>query len=375
MSIKDHISNQHNNTTRQYEMDLARAIPVFCLPFVHTVIECTPVERIYDPIPFFFNIVIGQPLGAPMFLFVMGACIHYSKKNLPTDMMRRGRLLFFAGFLLNIWRFFIPYMTGYAITKNADKFITPLPYRVFGNDVLQFAGLFFLLLGLLLHFKIPEKWIAGLALVMSVAGSLIRHFDTGSTALNIALGHVIGTEDTAGLYVMSDFPLLNWFIVPLCGYFFGKILIKVEDKGAFYARISPIPLVASTAFFIIEYFYGFGQMNSGRTLLYSENCYYHALWYDALAYAAFAVGVLGLNFLILKHISRRLHAFIISLSKNITHVYIIHWFLVVMSTNVVLYAIRGTQELSTGPTLLLSLLIFLIAYPLALLWGRKSKKG
>ena len=72
-ALRDCFANSAVNVGRQQEIDLARAIPVFFLPAVHTVIECTPVERIYDPIPFFFNIVIGQPFGAPMFIFAMGA--------------------------------------------------------------------------------------------------------------------------------------------------------------------------------------------------------------------------------------------------------------------------------------------------------------
>ena len=363
------------NTGRQVEMDLARAIPVFCLPFVHTVIECTPVERIYDPIPFFFNIVIGQPLGAPMFLFAMGACISYSRRNSPQNQMLRGATLFVAGFLLNVLRFFIPYMTGYLLTGEADKYLTPLPYRVFGNDVLQFAGLFFLLIGFLCYLKVPDKGIVLIAAIMSVCGSLIRHFDTGNVVLNIALGHFMGTEDTAGLYVMSDFPLLNWFIVPVCGYVFGKALLHLKDKDTFYKIVTPVPFVLYIAFCVIEYVLEFGQMGTGDTLLYCENCYYHALWYDTLGFAIFAVSMLGVYHFIMKVLSGLPRKFIISLSRNITHVYVVHWFLVVMLTNVVLYVIRGTQDLPIGPTLLLSLVIFLITYPSALFWEKQSKKN
>lgn len=374
LAIRDLISDSPVNTGRQYEFDLARAIPVFFLPFVHTVIECTPVDRIYEPIPFFFNIIIGQPLGAPMFLFAMGACINFSRKSSPLDHMKRGLFLFIAGFLMNMWRFLLPYIIGYGITQDADKFITPLPFRVFGNDVLQFAGLFFLLFGFLQYIKLKDRWIFVIAALMSVAGSFIRHFDTGNNALNIALGHFIGTEDAAGLYVMSDFPLLNWFMVPLCGYLFGKVLLRIKDKGSFYKIIFPIPLIASVIFFVIEYQFGFGQMASGETLLFSENCYYHALWYDAIGYVAFAIGILGAYYFLMKIVPGFLKRFIVSLSRNITRIYVIHWFLVVMFTNVVLYSIRGTQDLPIVPTLLLSLLIFLITYPAALLWERASRK-
>ena len=80
-TIKQLVGDKPVNVGRQHEIDLARAVPVFFLPFVHTFIECTPIDRLYDPIPFFFNIVIGQPFGAPMFLFAMGACILYSHRD------------------------------------------------------------------------------------------------------------------------------------------------------------------------------------------------------------------------------------------------------------------------------------------------------
>ena len=369
--IKGCIADGNVNLGRQEEMDLARAIPVFFLPFVHTVIECTPIERLYDPVPFFFNIVIGQPFGAPMFLFVMGACIHFSHRNSPQRLMRRGITLFIAGFLFNMFRFGIPYLIGYALTKNAEKFITPLPYKVFGNDVLQFAGLFFLLLGFLLYRKLSDRTIFFIASVMSIAGSFIRHRDLGYPALNIALGHFMGTEDAAGL-VMTDFPLLNWFFVPVAGYLFGRLLLRIKDKGRFYKIVSPLPLAAYAVFCVLEVVFEFGQMDSGPTLLYSENCYYHLLWYDALGLAIFAVSILGVYYALMRRFPDLLKRFITSLSRNITRVYVIHWFLVVMLTNVVLYSVRGTQELPILPTLLLSAAILLVTYPLAILWERIS---
>ena len=372
-SLKNCFSEEKVNTGRQDEMDMARAIPVFCLPFVHTFIECTPIERLYDPLPFFFNIVIGQPLGAPMFVFAMGACIHYAKKCTPQDFMKRGLILFIAGFLLNFLRFGLPYLLGYAINHDAEKYLTPWAYKVFGNDILQFAGLFFLLFGLLSYLKIPDLGILGISAVMSVIGSLVRHVDMGVPALNIALGHFIGTQDAAEL-VMSDFPLINWFMLPVMGYIFGKFLIRMKDKATFYKILSPIPFVAYIIFFILEYVYGIGQNKVEPTVLASENCYYHILWYDVVGFAVFAIGVFGVYYFLMNVFPEPVKRFVNSLSRNITRVYVIHWLFVVILTNVVLYTVRGTQDLPIGPTFLLSVVIFGFTYPLALLWESASKK-
>ena len=165
MRYSEWIQKDKINTGRQQEIDLARAIPVLSLPFVHCVIECSSLESIGKPIPFFFDVVIGAPLGAPIFMFCMGISLLYTKHNSYKDMLKRELILFIAGFVLNIIRFAIPYLTGYLITGEYDKYIAPMPFKVFGNDILQFAGLAFMLLGLLKKQQRRDKIPAGVGFV------------------------------------------------------------------------------------------------------------------------------------------------------------------------------------------------------------------
>ena len=73
MKLKDKIfSHEEINTTRQWELDLARAAIIFCLAFIHVTIECTGDEGLRNGIPYFFDTVIGGPFSAPMYMFVMG---------------------------------------------------------------------------------------------------------------------------------------------------------------------------------------------------------------------------------------------------------------------------------------------------------------
>ena len=373
MKISDIISKDNVNTGRQLEVDLARAIPVMSLPFVHTVIECCTSANINEPIPFLFNVIIGAPLGAPIFMIAMGISIIYSRHSSPKDLMKRGLILFLAGFALNVLRFFIPYMIGFMITGEHEKFIDPLVYKVFGNDILQFAGLAHILLGFLKKHEIPDKWIAVLALVMSLTGWYFRHIDFGIPALNIICGHIIGTQNDNG-FVLSDFPVLNWFIVPFGGYLFGKLLIRVKDKKKFYLPIGPILAVLYWVYFALESHFAFGKMAGGATVVEEENAYYHATTYDAISYLVCAAGMLGVYFIITTIAPKWLNRFFTSVSRNITRIYIIHWFFVVMSTNVILYAIKGTQELAVPWIMLLALVIFLISYGMALWIESISKK-
>lgn len=368
MKLRELLSDGQVNTGRQTELDFGKALPVLCLPFVHCFIECTPSEGLDHGIPFLFDYVIGSPISAPMFMFCMGVGIAYTKKNSAPDLAKRAGKLFLIGMLLNICRFLFPYLIGYAITGEAGKYLEPLVYRVFGNDILQFASLCFLCIALFVKLKVPDVLMLLLSFGASLIGWGFNDVDLQSNAANLALGHFIGTEDAAGL-VVSDFPLLNWLIVPVAGFVFGNVLRRVRDKDAFYRRIFPIPLVLSVVFLVIEYFVGIGMNRPG-----GENTYYHATTYDVLAFIALTVGLLGVYHFVRRILPDRVRAFFTGVSRGITSIYCIHWVFVVWITNVLLYVVRGTQELPVWQTLVLSFAILVVTLILSQLW-RKYKKG
>ena len=111
------------NLGRQRELDIGKAVPILCLPFVHCIIECCTEEQLLHGVPYAFDMIIGGPMAAPMFMFCMGATIHYSLKNTAKDMAMRGLKLSLVGFLLNICRFLIPYLIGYAATGDEREAI------------------------------------------------------------------------------------------------------------------------------------------------------------------------------------------------------------------------------------------------------------
>ena len=373
MRYRDWLEKEKVNFGRQQEVDLARAIPVMSLPFVHCVIECCSTETINQPIPFLFNVIIGAPLGAPIFMFSMGLSLVYSKRCSDSkEIMRRGLILFIAGFLLNILRFGIPYLIGYALTGETEKFLAPILYKIFGNDILQFAGLALLLFGFLKKKKLQDPVILAIAFVMSLIGWCFRHVNFGIPAVNVIMGHFIGTEEPNG-FVLSDFPILNWFMIPVAGYIFGNILIRIKDKKKFYLPFLALLAVVYWVYFAIESRLHFGKMAGGATIVEEENAYYHAETFDIISYIVCAIGMLGVYYLITSHCPEWLNKFFTSVSRNITRIYIIHWFFVVMSTNVILYKINGTQELPVWQIMVLALIIFLISY-FGALWIEKLQK-
>ncbi len=349
------LADEPVNKGRQWEMDLARAIPILCLPIIHCIIECCTDEMLESGIPYLFDTVIGGPFSAPMYMFAMGVSIEYSRRRTPKAIALKGLDLILISYVLNIYRFLIPYLFGYAFSGDREQFIEPLIYRVLGNDILLFAGIALCVIALFLKYGLSIKKMLIIAFAFSILGALTTGLDTGSVLGNILLGSFIGTEDDTGLLI-SDFPLLIWFIVPVSGMAFGSILRRVrpEDKGRFYATIS-VPTLCIAAIYICA-----GIDNTTGMFGEGQNCYYHMMPWDMYASIILDVGMMGLWYLLTKHISGKAQAFFSDVSSKITAFYCIHWVFVRTITNVILYLKNGTQILPVWKTLLLSVGIILV---------------
>lgn len=351
----DVFSTEKCNTGRQIELDIGKAIPIFCLAFVHCVIECCTDAQLLHGIPFLFDSIIGGPISGPMFLFCMGATVHYSRSFSPREMAMRGFRLLRAGFILNIFRFLIPFLIGWALTGDVEKYIEPLPYYMFGNDVLQFAGLAMFVIALFMRLKFSKKVMFSIALAFSVAGTFLRGTDMGNDVLNIVFGWVIGTVNEADL-IISDFPLLNWLFIPVCGYIFGSVLIHVKNKNRFYTSFAPAMLVIAVVVMVIECHYRVGCFGDG------QNAYYHLYTYDALWFPLLTIGLLGMWYGVSSFLPETILKFFTYTSRHITKFYCIHWVYVRLITNVLLFVLLGTQVIPLWAVMLLSLCIVLMTY-------------
>lgn len=351
---------------RQLEFDSVKMVFVFIVVLIHCTIECTTDENLGSGFPYLFDTVIGGPLAAPPLMFCMGACIVFSRKKDWKTIFMRGVGLFGMGFLLNICRYTIPYLIGYGLTGDYAKYIDPIWYRTFCNDIFQFAGLAICAIAIMIRLRIPDLELFLFALACSVLGTCLNGTDVGTPAGNIALGYLIGTEDAAGK-VFSDFVFLNWLIVPVCGYLFGKRLQKTRDKAAFYRRISPVCAVISVIYFLVGIRGALGMFGDG------ENCYYHIVTWDALACVITAVGLLGIHYAIDRRLLASVMAKISHIGQSMTMVYCVHWVLLVFIVDLGVYIIRGTQELSFGWVVVLSCLITGLSLLLVELWSRKWK--
>lgn len=340
MKLKDKIfSLDEINTSRQWELDLARAVIIFCLALIHVTIECTTDEGLCSGIPYLFDTVIGGPFSAPMYMFVMGVGMCYTRRNTPKEHFIRGVKIFGVGYALNICRFLIPYSIGYFISGDYATYIEPLLYKVLCNDILTFAGLAMMLMALFIKLKLSNVVMLIIATVMCGFGTLLNGVDVRAPLGNIFLGYLIGTEDAAGM-VLSDFPILNWMMFPICGYAFGAVLKHVKDKKLFYLTFSLPAIIIAIVYFTLGIYFERGMFGEG------QNCYYHMIFSDVLASLCLTVGMIGVYYFILKIFPRKIFYVAWSISENITPIYFIHWVLVSFVVNLGMYVIRGTTLLT-----------------------------
>ena len=359
MNLKEKIlSHEPINTSRQREFDLARTVLIFCLGLVHVIIECTTDEGLCYGIPYLFDTIIGGPFGAPTFMFVMGVGMCYTKRTAPKDHFIRGAKIFVLAYILNICRFLIPYLIGFAITGDAEYYVEPLLYTVLGNGIFTFAGLAGMILALFIKLKIPYIVMVMISLVMCAFGHLLIGVDVGNPLGNIFLGYLIGTEDAAEM-LHSYFPVLNWLIFPVAGYAFGHVLKYVKNKDLFYLTISPPAIVLSAAYFAYGISAEVGMFGEG------QNCYYHMIFPDVLASLCVTIGVSGVYHFLLKLFSAKMYNLVTSISKNLTTTYFIHWVLVSFVVNVLIYIVRGTTILTTWTAVALGAAISTVSVILA----------
>jgi hypothetical protein len=118
---------------------------------------------------------------------------------------------------------------------------------------LAFAGLAFVMMGMLKKLDFSNKWMIVIAVAMSIIGTFARGFDFGSPILNLFFANFIGS---AGGF--SAFPLFNWFIFPVAGFVCRQYFIRAKDKGQFFNLWMIYIFVASVYFYVTLHVSGSG---------------------------------------------------------------------------------------------------------------------
>jgi hypothetical protein len=354
-------SNKKINVGRQLELDIAKGLSIIFMIFMY----CLMVGSVFNnsisaPFELIFGDILGKPCAAPILMFCMGVGIVYSSYSRPTNMIKRGVKLFLLGILVNIFEFFLPnYLSGILLNE-WTLFPTAGGLLLFFVDVLAFAGLALILIGILKKFKIPDNSMLTLAILLSLLGSVFRFTDLGSDVLNLILGNFIGTE--GGFTV---FPLFNWLIFPITGYVWGQYFIRCTDKDKFF-KSWPIFLIVSLLYFI------FSTQIIGGFLMDAHN-YYFMTTLDVIFCLMYIHGNLGLCYFMKDRLPEAIIKVFSILSDNINVIYIVQWFVMPLLIILVVYLFKDIV-FTDLLLLILSIFVLIISTASAMLYKSRSNK-
>lgn len=223
------------NTGRQPELDVAKVFAIFYMVIIHVYEEMSVVNYWARPDSIFRVVLefLGGPLAAPVFMFAMGVGMVYTKRRTPRAFAIRGLKLLLASYILNVVRMTIPF---YLAKLCGDSWGGWTVIDTIGVvDILQFAGMAFLLTALLEKCKAGRRVVLAVALALQGIGLFfLNDFYYLSPVAKYTLGLFFHTNTNVA------FPLTLWYVYPAFGLCFGEYLQTVSNKKLMYNRIAII---------------------------------------------------------------------------------------------------------------------------------------
>lgn len=308
------IEKDNINTNRQFELDIARGLAVFFMVAIHTQ-DFFSNEIVRSSI--FGSIVnfLGGPTAAPVFMFLLGVGIVYSKKSDAKTLLKRGILMLAAGYLLNILRGTIPSLIGYLVTKD-NTLLSSSIIHIFEIDILQFAGLSLLFFAFVVKKKFNNISLIIIGFLLIGLNMIIINVNTDNIYLSAVIGLFWGSSE------LSYFPFLSWIIYPILGYVFGTMLIKCNNKKRLYSFLLLASMILLISIIVITYKL---RIDIG---FYDPYKYYHHSFFGNLIFVFFTTFWISILYFISKVFFGLLKTTISRWSKNVTSIYFIHWVII-----------------------------------------------
>lgn len=309
--IKKCFANEPVNLGRQKELDVAKGLAIIFMVFCHSF---EILSYLFDPAAStdiayaILDVVLGGSFAAPVFMFCMGISFCYSKRSSAGDMVRRALSVAGVALLLEIARTAIPGFLEWLMFRDPE--CIEYVYLFFEADILQFAALSMLTIALFQKMNLKPYVMVIIAALCSVAGQLLQWVSTGSDIVDIAAGFIWHSHD------YSYFPLLSWLIFPVCGYVFGGIWQRIENKEMFFRWVTPISWLITVAYFVPMAFIGEYYLSGGD--------YYGMGIGDAVFAFVICFAMIGLGYYLIKW-GGRVADWLGSMGNRVTSVYCIHW--------------------------------------------------
>lgn len=353
-------TNKRVNSGRQLELDIARGLAVIFMVAVNVVLTFGTKATNDSSIAEIIDLFGGVP-AAPVFMFLLGSGIVYSRKSDAKTLFKRGILLFLAGYSLNILRSVIPEVILFIQNQNVtDNIGMRLYYCFFNVDILQFAGLAFIFFAFLKLVKTPLIGLVSIGLVFILINQFIPKIENFNVYLAPITSLIIGGASNEGL---SYFPFITWIIYPIAGYVFAYYAIQTTDKKQFYTRLTLGSLVI-----LVTYTLGviFLQWPTGYE---TEAGYYTHSGILNFVYTAFVLFWISLFFWMSGLVRGPIKNFLQTASSQVSNIYFIHWVMLGMLTVVI-----GRESNGVAFVLLMIVPIFVLSYILSIVYSKFQKQ-
>ena len=350
---------------RQFEVDCVKFFAILFMMCIH-VYELLGQFDYYNVLPdtLFRNAVefCGGPLAAPVFMFCMGIGMIYTRHNSFSDFIRRGFILLITGYLLNFFRRTIFQLIMILLGVDMrDDLIGDLLIV----DILQFAGMAFLFIGVMKRLNITVSQMCIIAVVLQAAGIWAMKLEIESPVLQNIAGLLLPTgEDVA-------FPMFLWLVYPAFGMLFAKYTQSVEDKARMYGKLMAVSAVFFTAYSSALIFVGYDIR-----LIYGlyQDSYYHQSFVSFLWILPLIILVLGICYFALRNLEQTvIGRFVIFSSVNLNRIYIIQWLILGMIV-VLLVFLDIIGELSPAFTVAAGIILAALSIGITALYVRIRHK-
>ena len=358
------------NSGRQFELDSAKGLAIFFMIAVHCL-EVFAKNNIIDRNPYGATVeFLGSFTSATVFMILLGTGIVYSKRSQPGQLLKRGLGLLAAGYLLNLARGFLPMLVKWQMS-GSDEWIPYLVIEPFLVDILQFAGLAFILFSLMKKLRLKPAAYVGVLIGFEVLNILLQNYgfyfhdilDYKNPDFYLAAftGLFWGTSE------LSSFPFLSWIFYPVAGYLFGEFLIRQEEdrkKRLYLVLLAASAMVFAAAIWLCRYFgidYGWD----------TDAAFYHHMVLGNVVFGSCAFLLISLVFFIQRFLPGFVRNTLSRWSKNITEIYFIQWVLIGWTA-----IAAGYNRWGVLPTVLVTLGVLLISDGLAWLFLKfKTRTG
>jgi uncharacterized membrane protein len=302
----------------------------------------------------------GGPPAAPGFMICLGVGVIFTKHGSPKDLAIRGLRILVIGYVLNVFRYVLPDLIGFALT-GYDLFLSNTFY-FFSIDILEFAGLAFLFMALArkLHFNWVVMLLIGVAASVTGYALAINKVSTGNRMANQFLGYLWGiTPETY-------FPFFSWIIFPIFGHIFGQLLQHCNNKKRFYLCLSPICGILALAYFA-------RMIISNSIFFLADNTYCFIAPSDAAYCIVLAITLFGLDYAMIRLFHNIQFNTLKRFSKHVNSIYCIHWVLIGIMTVVKLSAFKSSDLPFWAGTLITIILLF-VSDRLAVLYSDRRNR-